>query len=90
MKKEMLITTDEKLLKIMKRKKKLMQKFLTAMKESSIDCIFNYEEKEKCLSFPLPKSGINPHKSHSSNLQYKDDAYENIKVPISRKIREYK
>ena len=74
------ITTDEKLLKIMKRKKKLMQKFLTAMKESSIDCIFNYEEKEKCLSFPLPKSGINPHKSHSSNLHYKDDAYENIKV----------
>ena len=64
----------------MKRKKKLMQHFLTAMKESAIDCIFNYEEKEKCLSFPLPKSGINPHKTHRSNLRYKDDAYETIKV----------
>lgn len=74
------ITTDEKLLKIMKTKKKLMQQFLIAMKEASIDCVFNYEEKEKCLSFPLPKSGINPHKTHKMNLHYKDNAYETIKV----------
>lgn len=75
------ITTDEKLLKIMKKKKKLMRQFLTAMKEASVDCIFNHEEKEKCLSFPLPKSGINPHKTQQTNLHYKDDAYENIKAP---------
>ena len=46
------ITTDEKLLKIMKKKKKLMQHFLTAMKEASIDCVFNYENTEKCFVFP--------------------------------------
>ena len=80
------ITTDEKLLKIMKRKKKLMQQFLTSMKEASIDCVFNYEEKDKCLSFPLPKSGINPHKTQRTNLQYKDDPYENIKAPIINKV----
>ena len=74
------ITTDENLLKIMKRKKKLMQQFLTAMKESSVDCIFNYEQQDKCLSFPLPKSGINPHKTLQTNLRYKDNAYENIQV----------
>ena len=74
------ITTDEKLLRIMKRKKKLMQHFLTAMKEASIDCVFNHEEKDKCLSFPLPKSGINPHKTLQTNLEYKDDPYENVKV----------
>jgi superfamily II DNA or RNA helicase len=74
------ITTDEKLLRIMKRKKKLMQHFLTAMKEASIDCVFNHEEKEKCLTFPLPKTGINPHKTLQTNLQYKDDPYENVKV----------
>lgn len=74
------ITTDEKLLKIMKKKKKLMQHFLTAMKEASIDCVFNYENTEKCLSFPLPKSGINPHKTQRTNLQYADDPYENVKV----------
>ena len=74
------ITTDEKLLRIMKRKKKLMQHFLRAMKEASIDCIFNHEEKEKCLSFPLPKSGINPHKTLKTNLDYKNDPYENVKL----------
>ena len=78
------ITTDEKLLKIMKKKKKLMQHFLTAMKEASIDCVFNYEHTEKCLSFPLPKSGINPHKTQKSNLQYTDNAYENVKVRKSK------
>ena len=57
-----------------------MQHFLTAMKEASIDCVFNYENTEKCLSFPLPKSGINPHKTQRTNLQYVDDAYENVKV----------
>jgi len=74
------ITTDEKLLKIMKKKKKLMQHFLTAMKEASVDCVFNYENTEKCLSFPLPKSGINPHKTQRTNLHYADNAYENVKV----------
>ena len=73
-------TTDEKLLKIMKAKKKLMQQFLTAMKEVSVDCIFNYEEKDKCLSFPLPKTGINPHRTLQTSLHYKDNAYENVKL----------
>jgi hypothetical protein len=80
------ITTDEKLLRIMKRKKKLMQHFLTAMKEASVDCLFNYEKKEKCLSFPLPKSGINPHKTQRTNLHYKDDAYENIKIQKTNEV----
>jgi len=72
------MTTDETLMKIMKNKKKLMQHFLTAMKEASVDCVFNYKEKEKCLTFPLPKAGINPHKTRLSKVRYEDDAHERV------------
>jgi hypothetical protein len=74
-----IMTTDENLMKIMKTKKKLMQHFLTAMKEASIDCVFNYKEKDKCLTFPLPKSGIHPHKTRLSKVRYEDDAHEIVK-----------
>ena len=50
--KEIITTTDEKLYKIMIRKKKLMYEFLTAIKESSIDCKFNYDDNEKMSFFP--------------------------------------
>ena len=45
--------TDEKLYDVMLRKKQLMEEFLTSIKEVSIDCMVNYEHKDKCLSFPL-------------------------------------
>lgn len=51
------ISTDERLYKIMKRKKDVMEEFLTCLKRSSIDCRLHYEDKGKCLNFYRP-SGI--------------------------------
>ena len=34
----------------MKRKKKLMDQFLTCLKVSAIDCFLNYDDKDKCLT----------------------------------------
>ena len=44
------ISTDERLFRIMKRKKKLMDQFLTCLKVSAIDCFLNYDDKDKCLT----------------------------------------
>ena len=66
-----ILTTDETLLQIMNKKKKIMKEFLTAIKESSVDCFYNYEEKEKCLTFPF--NSIESKKKRRINIQYKDD-----------------
>ena len=50
--------------------KKLMEQFLTAIKEASIDCIINYDKKDKCLSF----SKFEP----SVGLKYKENAKEEL------------
>ena len=70
-----LITTDERLYMIMTKKKKLMGEFLDAIKEASIDCIVNYENKNKCLSFPIVKDS---NKKQISDLNYKFDKYSTI------------
>lgn len=44
-----LLTTDEALYKKMKDKKRLSNEILNSLKEASIDCIVNYENKSKCM-----------------------------------------
>ena len=68
-----LVSTDERLYQIMLRKKKLMEEFLTGIKEASIDCLVNYEDKTKCLHFPSSKSG---NKKYISKVNYKDNKYD--------------
>tara|TARA_R110002012_G_scaffold317126_1_gene532958 strand:+ start:1587 stop:5024 length:3438 start_codon:yes stop_codon:yes gene_type:complete len=48
------ISTDERLYNIMKRKKDVMEEFLTCLKRSSIDCRIHYEDKGQCLNFYRP------------------------------------
>ena len=59
----------------MLRKKKLMEEFLTGIKEASIDCLVNYENKSKCLHFPSGKSST---KKTISDINYKNDKYNVI------------
>jgi hypothetical protein len=55
-------TTDESLYSIMERKRELSQMFLDTLKEVSIDCVVNHEEKGKCFNYPMqiPKSKKGP------------------------------
>lgn len=73
---KMPITTDEKLYKIMINKKILMQEFLTALKEASIDCFVNYENNKKCLSFPIQS---NQNKKYITKFDYTKDAFKSVK-----------
>lgn len=66
------ITTDEKLYQVMNRKKKLMDEFLTGIKEASIDCLVNYSDKSKCLTFP---SSSSKHTRMISDINYKNDKH---------------
>lgn len=70
-------TTDEKLFNIMKKKQKLMREFLTAIKEASVDCFYNHEDNEKCLSFPLPKTPID---ERIYDIDYTQDARQHTKT----------
>ena len=74
---ENLVTTDERLYQIMLRKKKLMEEFLTGIKEASIDCLVNYEDKSKCLHFPGSKSG---NRKYISKVNYKDNKYDTFEA----------
>ena len=67
-----LVTTDERLYQIMLRKKQLMEEFLTGIKEASIDCLVNYEDKSKCLHFPSKNNAI---RKTISDINYKNDKY---------------
>ena len=77
---EIVTTTDEKLYKIMMKKKKLMHEFLTAIKETSIDCKFNYDDKEKCLSFPVAKKGVDGRKKYLTEMLYTDNQHETVRT----------
>jgi hypothetical protein len=68
-----IITTDERLYQIMLRKKKLMEEFLTGIKEASIDCMVNYDDKDKCLTFPKLKRQDKTRPI--TELNYKDDRH---------------
>lgn len=70
-----IISTDERLYLIMLRKKQLMGEFLDAIKESSIDCVVNYEDKSKCLSFPMVKDAT---KKQTTDINYKYDKITSI------------
>ena len=52
------ISTDERLYLIMKRKKLLMEDFLQSLKISAIDCMINYDDKDKCFSFKINPPSI--------------------------------
>lgn len=78
-------STDEKLYKIMMRKKMLMEEFLDTLKEASIDCKINYTDKSKCLSFPT-KSIVNPNKSYVSKIDFTQDQYDDVKLKKKTKI----
>tara|TARA_Y100000768_G_C23988921_1_gene690797 strand:+ start:1438 stop:4800 length:3363 start_codon:yes stop_codon:yes gene_type:complete len=69
------ITTDENLYKIMVNKKKIMQEFLTAIKEASVDCFINYENNKKCLSFPIQS---NENKKYITKIDYTKDAVKTL------------
>ena len=72
-----LITTDERLYEIMLKKKQLMEEFLTAIKESSIDCLVNYDDKSKCLSFPKTRDA---NKKAITDINYKNDKHNVMKT----------
>jgi hypothetical protein len=78
------LQTDETLLEIMNKKKKIMREFLTSIKESSVDCFYNYEYKEKCLTFPLGESSRTRNKRRV-NIQYKDDRAKEVVVKTNIK-----
>ena len=82
---ENLVTTDERLYQIMLRKKKLMEEFLTGIKEASIDCLVNYEDKSKCLHFPGSKSG---NKKYISKVNYKDNKYDTFEATQQKQKEE--
>jgi hypothetical protein len=63
------LTTDQSLYNLMKRKEKLSTLFLDTLKEASIDCLVNYDNKDKCLHYP--HSQIN---KLITQLDYKNDA----------------
>ena len=52
-----------------------MEEFLTGIKEASIDCLVNYEDKSKCLHFPSKKNAI---RKPISDINYKNDKYNVI------------
>ena len=81
------ITTDEKLYKIMINKKSLMQEFLIALKETSIDCFINYENNKKCLSFPIQS---NQNKKFITKFDYTKDAFKTVKKSSDIKLNEAK
>lgn len=78
-------STDERLYEVMKNKKKLMNEFLTAIKEASIDCLVNYDDKSKCLRFPYTRDGI---KKLISDTDYKNDRHNVIKKRPAEKRTE--
>lgn len=78
-------TTDEKLLEIMEKKKQLMEEFLDAIKTASVDCFYNYEDKDKCLSFPLQTSSNNRIYGVDYNLDPKRNIKQSSKQSGSRK-----
>ena len=79
-----LLSTDEKLYEIMLRKKEVMEKFLTALKETSIDCLINYDNKSKCLSFNYT---MDANKKTITDVNYKNDK-KGMVVQKSRKVSE--
>ena len=79
-------TTDEKLFAIMEKKKKLMGEFLDAIKTASVDCFFNYEDKEKCLSFPIQST---PYQK-IYGVDYNLDPKRNIQMKSNKSISQKK
>jgi len=67
-------TTDEALYAIMERKRYLSQMFLDTLKEVSIDCMVNHEEKGKCFNYPLqiPKGKKGPNEYLITEDDYKE------------------
>lgn len=78
-------TTDEKLFEIMEKKKQLMEEFLDAIKTASVDCFYNYEDKDKCLSFPLQTSSNMRIYGVDYNLDPKRNIKQSSKQSGSRK-----
>jgi len=67
-------TTDESLYGIMERKRDLSKMFLDTLKEVSIDCMVNHEEKGKCFNYPLqiPKGKKGPNEYLITEDDYKE------------------
>lgn len=66
-------TTDEALYRIMMTKKELIEEFLTILKETSIDCVVNYDDPRKCLTFSniSEKDKLMP----ITKINYKNDVF---------------
>ena len=62
-----------------------MEEFLTGIKEASIDCLVNYEDKSKCLHFPSSKSG---NKKYISKVNYKDNKYDTFEATQQKQKEE--
>lgn len=75
LRKQYVYSTDESLYRIMYRKKKLMDEFLSVLKESSIDCTMNYEGKEKDAKCFKPKKVSKKQNPEESlyHFDYKED-----------------
>lgn len=64
------LTTDQSLFNLMKRKQELSTLFLDTLKEASVDCLVNYDNKSKCISYPQ-STQVN---KLITQLDYKQDA----------------
>ena len=72
-------STDEKLYNISKRKKKVAKDILTSLKEASIDCLVNYDDRSKCMTLPIAQS---KKLNIINKINYRDDAYERMSLDV--------
>lgn len=64
------LTTDQSLYNLMERKQELSILFLDTLKEASIDCLVNYDNKSKCIRYPH-STAVN---KLITQIDYKQDA----------------
>ncbi len=64
------LTTDQSLYNLMSKKQELSSLFLDTLKEASVDCLVNYDNKSKCISYPH-STQVN---KLITQLDYKQDA----------------
>ena len=69
-------TTDEKLYMISDKKRQLMKRFHDALKVTSIDCMVNYEDKNKCFVLPSSKSKV----ARVIGIEGEDDKRQTVKT----------
>lgn len=82
LRKQYVYSTDESLYRIMYRKKLLMDEFLTTLKETSVDCMLNYEGKEEGAKCFKPTKYMKELDGPLYHYDYKEDKTSSIKREV--------